>query len=396
MRLAIVRFGILSGGGISRVVECWARMLGNLGHDVTVISKASPKAHSLPPLPGVRALLAKPAASNTRFGRMTAEAGATTRLLRELHEDAPLDAVLSHNSLISARIADVLPDVPLLQTFHSPSVDENHLNNWKYAPNLKRKLTYPATRLIQWRVERDALRAIDHAHTLSDYTWKLLGARYGAECAPIPHTRIPGTVDQTVFAPPEDRTAVRRKLGFADDETILLTVRRLVPRNGVDRILDCAHRMRDDPRPVRFLIGGTGALKASLEAQAQRMQLGDRVQFLGFIPEEDLPLYYQAADAFMMPTRDLECFGLPVIEATACGCPPLVMPDGGPAEICAELPDCVASANTSEGFTDLVRRFLDSRQVPGGQELAAWTRETYSEDAVRPRVAELVESLRKG
>ena len=82
------------------------------------------------------------------------------------------------------------------------------------------------------------------------------------------------------------------------------------------------------------------------------------MRFLGFVPEEQLAAYYQGADAFLLPTRDLECFGLPVIEAMACGCTPLVTPIGGPAEVCAQNhPDLVSQENTSGSFTDLVRRF---------------------------------------
>jgi len=174
------------------------------------------------------------------------------------------------------------------------------------------------------------------------------------------------------------------------EEIVLLAVRRLVPRNGVDRVVSCAAALGRPACPVRFLVGGTGPLEGQLRRRIAASGLEDRVRLLGFLPEADLVRYYQAADAFVLPTRDLECFGLPVIEAMACGTVPLVMPDGGPAEICREHPDWIASANTDRAFTELVARYLDGempRRVEGlDREAAA----TYSEQAIRPLVERAV------
>jgi glycosyltransferase involved in cell wall biosynthesis len=259
-----------------------------------------------------------------------------------------------------------LPDVPLLQTIHSPAVDEHYLNNWKYARGLGSRLKYPLTRTMLRHFDRLALQSVTAVHTLSEYTWSLLRARYPRVCRNVFWTKIPGTFDHEQFVPPVDRARVRSELGIGADETILWTVRRLVPRNGVDRILGCAKALRPQLSKTRFLIGGT---------------------------DERLVKYYQAADVFLLPTRDLECFGLPVIEAMACGCPPLVMPDGGPAEVCREFPARIASANTDGAFTELVRRFLAGempRRIEGADR---WAREHYAEQAVRPAVLTLLDHI---
>ncbi len=61
------------------------------------------------------------------------------------------------------------------------------------------------------------------------------------------------------------------------------------------------------------------------------------MRFLGFIPDNELPLYYQASDAFVLPTRELEGFGLVAVEALACGTPVLGTPVGAIPEILGEL-----------------------------------------------------------
>ena len=64
-----------------------------------------------------------------------------------------------------------------------------------------------------------------------------------------------------------------------------------------------------------------------------RYELGDNVTMAGFIPAEQLPKYYGAADFFVLPTRELEGFGLVTPESMACGTPVLGTPVGGTREI---------------------------------------------------------------
>jgi glycosyltransferase involved in cell wall biosynthesis len=390
MRIAIVMSGAFGGAGVPRVVESWARMLGEAGHAVTVVSRAEPKATPFPALPGVRARLVEIDAGAPRRKRLFLEARAVAGMLDGLRRDEGLDLVVSHSSPLSVELRKSFPAMPIVQTIHSPAVHEHHLTNWLYADSPAKRLTYPLTRSMLWYFERRALQSVSAVHTLSRYCWELIGALYPRLASATAWQRIPGTYDHQRFIPPQDREGVRRELGIRPDETMLLTVRRLVPRTGVDRILHAARALRRHEGRLRFLVGGTGALREQLERAVRDGGLGRLVEFLGFVPEERLAGYYQAADAFLMPTRRLECFGLPVIEAMGCGCPPLVMPDGGPAEICRKFPERIAEANTDEAFTGLVRRFIEGeipRRIDG---VEGWARERYAEDAVRPAIEELV------
>ena len=388
MNLAIVKSGYFDGSGVSRVIESWARMLGAAGHRVRVVCRSGPKTRELS-LPGVEMLLHP--LGQERRDHLFVEAAVVGDLLEGLRRRGELDLVLPHSSILAAAIRRRLPDVSILQTIHSPSVDEHYLTNWKYAPGLMTRLKYPLTRTILKRQERLALESSTAVHTLSDYTWSLIRAAFPDVSRDVAWTRIPGTFDHESFVPPVDRARVRAELGLAADETVLFTVRRLVARNGVDRILTCAKTLRPDK--TRFLIGGTGELSGELERRIAADGLGHLVQMLGFVTDEQLIKYYQAADVFLLPTRELECFGLPVIEAMACGCPPLVMPHGGPAEVCRDFPDYIAEANTDGAFTELVRRFLAGeipRRIEGAER---WVRERYAEEAVRPAVLDLVQQV---
>lgn len=394
--IVLIRRGPFGVDGVSRVVESWARILGSAGHEVTVLSEASRTASPLPAISGVSAATYRAPASGRLTGIFDA-ARAAVRKLVELDRDRRIDLLISHDPLLPGAIRRSFPTTPLLGTFHSPVVDENRLGNWKYAPSPARRLSYPATWLLLWLVEWKALRSVSRAHTLSEFTWRLLSSRYPATCRRVPWHKIPGSFDAERYNPRAERNESRRALGFRPGERLLLTVRRLVPRNGVDRIVRCAAALKDRVSNVRFLIGGTGPLQAELERQIRTAGVSSLVQLLGYIPEDRLPAHYQAADVFLLPTRELECFGLPVIEAMACGRPSLVMPEGGPAEICRDHPAWIAEANTDEAFTSLVGRHLSSAADGGdAAQIAEEATRLYSNDAIRPQVLRLAEECAGG
>jgi glycosyltransferase involved in cell wall biosynthesis len=112
---------------------------------------------------------------------------------------------------------------------------------------------------------------------------------------------------------------------------------------------------------VLLLIGGAGSQRSKLEARAASLRLQEHVRFLGFVPDVDLPRYYGAADAFVLPTRALEGFGLVTVEALACGTPVLGTPVGATPEILDPLdPSLVFRDASAEAMAQGLERFLES------------------------------------
>jgi glycosyltransferase involved in cell wall biosynthesis len=392
MRIAIVHIGPLGHGGIRRVIESWSRVLARAGHEVEAFVQRAERNAPLPPAPGVRIHeYASPAGG--RLGTAFRAVAAAVGIVAERARSDAFDAAVVHECHAVVPLRRALPRTPILLTVHSPAVEEYYLNNWLYAKGLGRRLSYPPGHLYWLYAERAALRTATGVHTLSDYTRALLCRRHPGAEEQVRWHRIPGSYDELRFRLPEDRAALRRRLGFEDGLRQLLTIRRLVPRNGVDRIVEAARRLRGAHPELRFAIGGIGACQEELRAEVRRAGVEDIVRFLGFVPDDSLPAHYQAADAFLLPTRQLECFGLPVIEALACGCPPLVMPEGGPAEICAPFPGLVAEQNTTDGFCELVARWAAGASVPAPQALAARATRDYSEASQGPAILDLVEKL---
>src|SRR5690606_22272955 len=94
----------------------------------------------------------------------------------------------------------------------------------------------------------------------------------------------------------------------------------LEPRKNLVMLLEAYARLPAAERLPLVLGGGKGWLYADIFATIERYQLGDSVQHVGFIPAAELPFWYNSAEAFLYPSV-FEGFGLPVLEAMACGTP---------------------------------------------------------------------------
>ncbi len=192
----------------------------------------------------------------------------------------------------------------------------------------------------------------------------------------VPNRRIwqiPGAADTERFQPTSDRGRVRRELGLPLDRTVLLSVRNLVPRMGLDQLLQAMAMLGEDAHEVTLVIGGEGPLRPVLTEQIQRRGLTDRVRLTGYIPEEQLTRYYQAADLVVVPTAQLEGFGLVTVEALACRTPVLGTPVGALPEILRRIDPALVTdgsdaGSIADGIRRLLRRFADQ---PGEQERLA-------------------------
>jgi glycosyltransferase involved in cell wall biosynthesis len=181
------------------------------------------------------------------------------------------------------------------------------------------------------RLEYRALQQSDRIIVLSRYTEKKLKKTHGL--LPEKIACVPGGVDLEKFQPAGDKTTYRRKLGLPDDSVILLTVRNLVPRMGLDNLLSALKQIVIRAPDIYLIIGGDGPQKSELVELAKRHGIANCMRLEGFIREDRLPDYYRAADIFVLPTRELEGFGLVTLEALASGVPVLGTPVGGTREI---------------------------------------------------------------
>src|SRR5205823_9659104 len=94
---------------------------------------------------------------------------------------------------------------------------------------------------------------------------------------------------------------------------------------GADTVIRALPAIRAAVPGTRYAIAGIGSRRGALEALVAELDLGEAVRLLGFVPDEELPALYNAADLFVLASRrhDLlvEGFGISCVEASACGLP---------------------------------------------------------------------------
>jgi glycosyltransferase involved in cell wall biosynthesis len=135
---------------------------------------------------------------------------------------------------------------------------------------------------------------------------------------------MPNGVDTAVFAPGPDSSGVRERLGIPDDAVAAAFVATLDRAHHFKR-LDVAIEAvaRGDGR-VHLVVAGAGELLEGYRARALAAGVGDRVHFLGRIPQAELPDVLRACDLMLLTTEPPESFGIVLIEAMACGLPAVV------------------------------------------------------------------------
>jgi glycosyltransferase involved in cell wall biosynthesis len=327
---------VLIKGGAERVLWEEASRLVKAGHHVRILSR-SPVNEAIETVArqGVQIRhFHSDQRSLLRFARNSILQ--SRRTAAQVLDEGDADVLHLHQPLSGYGVLRSLPGrrIPSLYTFLSPAPLEyrsrqgmtvHHRSGW--VGNLGMALL--------WVIERACLKRATRIRVLSDYSAGLLWKLYRVPADRI--VKIPGGVDTERFQPATDRCAVRNSLGLPPRRPLLLTIRNLEARMGLDTLIQSMAILRRQAPQTLLLIGGAGSLRNDLESLTASLGLNEHVRFLGFVPDEQLPLYYQAADFFILPTRELEGFGLVTVEALACGTPVLGTPVGGTPEILRPL-----------------------------------------------------------
>jgi len=153
-------------------------------------------------------------------------------------------------------------------------------------------------------------------------------------------------VDTMRFAPAEkDNVLVDRYQ--LDGKFVLLTVARLDERKGHDRVIEAVAGLSDNCPHLVYLIVGKGREEPRLRELCRKLNISAKVIFCGYVPDAELPAYYNLADVFILMNRqttsdarlegDYEGFGIVFLEAAACRKPVIAGNFGGIADAVADL-----------------------------------------------------------
>lgn len=165
-----------------------------------------------------------------------------------------------------------------------------------------------------------------------------LGRRFGVPRGRI--TLVPNGVDLSRFKPEAPESGLLGRYGLAG-RRVVVTVARLVPRKGVDRLIRALPAVVAAVPDLVHLVVGEGECRAALEAQARELRLDGCVIFAGQVPDVELAAHFRLGEIFALTNRrtedgEDEGFGLVFLEAMACGVPVLGGRAGGVPEVVAD------------------------------------------------------------
>ena len=312
-----------------------------------------------------------------------------TRRVLKRYIEGPVNVVHGHSLLEYDGAISLYPRSRRCYSIHSPVRQETLASS--------RDLLWPGRvraqlvgRLHHW-IEARVLRASAVITAFSEYTKTQIGQAHHQQLGDRVQV-IPGWVDLERFQIVADREAAKRQLGWPLDRPVLFTLRRLVPRMGLDNLLHAARLVKAAGLNFYLAIGGQGPLRPRLETIIQELELTDKVHLLGFVPDEALPAMYGAADAFVLPTTELECFGLPTIESLACGRPVLATPVAAIPEVLSPVePQWLAQGNSEQAIAQLLIAFLKGQlPIHEPQELRRDVASRYARELVLPQLTSVV------
>lgn len=208
-----------------------------------------------------------------------------------------------------------------------------------------------------WAIRVSAKRAA-HIFTVSEHAKREIVTHLGVDADRVTVTY---NACDARFVPVSESelAAFRQRHGLP--ARFLFYLGTLEPRKNIPRLLD-AYAQVAKTHDVPLLIGGgKGWLYEPILAQAERLQLGDKLKFVGYIPQEEQHLWYGAASAFVFPSL-YEGFGMPPLEAMACGTPVIT-------SNASCLPEIVGDAaikvdpHDVDALAEAMRRVLDDADL---------------------------------
>jgi glycosyltransferase involved in cell wall biosynthesis len=295
------------------------------------------------------------------------------------------DLVTSHFALYGFPVLPQLGKLPLVTHFQGPWALESKAEGaGKLSVGLK------------WMVEKLVYDRSNGFIVLSEAFRQILHKTYGVPLERI-HV-IPSGIDCQQFNCDLSSQQARDRLGWPQDRRIILSVRRLVHRVGLENLITAIAEVKQAYPDALLLIAGKGAIAAQLQAQIESLGLQDCVRLLGFVADQDLPIAYRAANFSIIPTVALEGFGLTVVESLATGTPVIGTPIGGIPEILLPL----SSQLVLEGYEPsqlargLVEVLAGQRSLPSRAECQAYARTNYDWPAVANRITSVYAKVLKG
>jgi len=155
----------------------------------------------------------------------------------------------------------------------------------------------------------------------------------------------------------EVKDEMRKKLGIPKDARVVLTVRRLVYKNGIDTLIASAEiAVKKNPKLV-FVVVGKGPDFEEVKEKILQSGMQRSLRLTGFVSDRDLPFYYNVADLFALPSKSGEGLPLVALEAMATGLPVIATNVGGISEVMSEAYGKLVPPNSPNSLAEAILEF---------------------------------------
>lgn len=307
-------------GGLARHVEELSAALVRAGHDIHVITADSEGAPEFEVYNGIKVYRVKsfrPKHLNFIDEIMQLNFGMLEHANRLLKTEY-FDFIHAHDWLVGHAAMTLKRSfgTPLITTIHATEHGRwsgIHNEIQSYINNMEWLLNYESRGTI----------------VCSNYMKNELETIFG-----LPSNKLfvlPNGVEADKFDFDFDQWNFRRKFAY-DNEKLIMSVGRMVPEKGFQVLSDAALKVLQNYGNARFVIAGKGGMLETLRARVERMGISDRVNFVGFMSDDDLKKLFRVSDVAVFPSL-YEPFGITAIEAMAAGTPIVVSDTGGLGEI---------------------------------------------------------------
>lgn len=182
------------------------------------------------------------------------------------------------------------------------------------------------------------------------------------------------------FKPFLSKMEAREILGLPKKSFLVLSVRRLVYKNGIDTLLESAKIIVENNKNVLFLVAGTGPDFEKISMRIKQFKLENNFKLLGFVSDECLPLYYNASDVFALPSKSGEGMPLVLLEAMASGLPVIATNVGGAPEIVAEHCGRIVPPGDAVSLAKAILEFFKCDFLSLGMKIRNVVEQKYSWD----------------
>ncbi len=275
-----------------------------------------------------------------------------------------VDAIHSHNPLMGIGAVGVAGahKVPVIHSIHSPWVLEMKAGkNWIGEGRIKNRTKEKVALILARWMEGYCFRKVDALTCFSMFTMSEIIKEHPGLKGKEKLSVLPGWVNTSRFNPEGGKVDWRNELGRPEKRPVLLTVRGLKPRNGLELLIGAASMVKEEGGDFELAIIGEGPLRTLIQEKIDKLGLRDRVTLLGRVDDDELTDFYRSCDCFVLPTMDLECFGIIVLEALASGKPVIATPVGAIPEILTPVfPDGLVKETTSEELAKAMIKYIKS------------------------------------